>query len=103
MKIKLKKGDSVKIMAGKDRGKTGTVEKVFADRNRVAIAGVNVYKRHTKPRAEGQKGGIIDFIRPLPVANVALICPKCKQPTRIGQRVTFEEKVRMCRKCEQEI
>lgn len=101
--MKLKKGDQVKVMAGKDRGKTGAVEKVFADRNRVAVAGVNVYKRHTKPRAEGPKGGIIDFVRPITVANVALVCPKCKQVTRIGYKITAKEKVRICRKCEQEI
>lgn len=101
--MKLKKGDQIKVMTGKDRGKTGAVEKVFADRNRVAIAGVNMYKRHTKPRSEGQKGGIMDFARPITVANVALICPKCKQPTRIGYKVTAKEKVRVCRKCDQEI
>jgi len=101
--MKLKKGDLIKVMAGKDRGKTGAVEKVFADRDRVAVAGVNMYKRHTKARAEGQKGGIMDFARPLPVANVALVCPKCKQPTRVGYKITAKEKVRICRKCQQEI
>ncbi|MCL4397814.1 50S ribosomal protein L24 [Patescibacteria group bacterium] len=99
--MKLKKGDKVKIMAGKDRGKEGTVEKVLD--GRVAVAGVNIYKRHSKPRSEGQKGGIVDFARPLPIANVALICPKCKQITRVGFKVTEKEKVRICRKCEQEI
>ena len=101
--MKLKKGDQVKIMAGKDRGKQGAVEKVFAQTDRVAVAGVNLFKRHTKPRAEGQKGGIIEFVRPITVANVALVCPKCKQTTRVGYKVTAKEKVRICRKCEQEI
>lgn len=101
--MKLKKGDQIKVMVGKDRGKTGAVEKVFSDRNRVAVAGVNVYKRHTKPRAEGQRGGIIDFVRPITAANVALICPKCKQITRIGYKVTAKEKIRICRKCGQEL
>jgi large subunit ribosomal protein L24 len=99
--MKLKKGDKVKIMVGKDRGKEGAVEKVFEDR--VAIAGINVYKRHQKGRGEGQKGQIIDIVRPLPAANVALVCPKCKQVTRVGYRLTSKEKVRVCRKCEQEL
>lgn len=95
--MKLKKGDKVKVMVGKDKGKEGPIEKVFVDR--VAIANINVYKRHSKPRGEGQKGAIVDFVRPLPSANVALICPKCKQITRIG----YKEKTRVCRKCDQEI
>ena len=90
-------------MAGKDRGKQGAVEKVFAQTGKVAVAGVNVYKRHTKPRSEGQKGGIVEFVRPIGVANVALVCPKCKQITRVGYKLTAKEKVRICRKCEQEI
>ncbi len=99
--MKLKKGDKVKVMTGKDKGKEGAVEAVLE--NKVAVANVNMYKRHSKPRGQGQKGGIVDFARPLPVANVALICPKCKQPTRVGYKITQKEKIRVCRKCEQEI
>ena len=101
--MKLKKGDQIKVVAGKDRGKTGSVEKVFATLNRVAIPGINIYKRHTKPRSEGQKGGIVDFVRPIQIANVALVCPKCKQTTRVGYKITAKGKVRICRKCDQEI
>lgn len=101
--MKLKKGDQIKVMAGKDRGKTGSVEKVFASLNRVVIPGINIYKRHTKPRSEGQKGGIMDFVRPIQISSVALICPKCKQPTRVGYKITTKKKVRICRKCDQEI
>ncbi len=101
--MKLKKGDKVKVMVGKDQGKEGSVERVFLGTARVLVGGVNMYKRHTKPRAEGQKGGIQEFFRPLLESNVALICPKCKQPTRIGYKLTAKEKVRICRKCDQEI
>jgi len=101
--MKLKKGDKVKIMVGKDRGKEAAVEKTWAKVGKVAVAGVNMYKRHSKPRAEGQKGSIVEFSRPLPVANVALICPKCKEVTRVGYKLTAKEKVRICRKCDQEI
>lgn len=101
--MKLKKGDKVRVMVGKDRGREGTVDQLWPRQEKVTIAGVNVYKRHSKPRGEGQKGGIIDFVRPLPAANVVLICPKCKQVTRVGFKLTQKEKVRTCRKCEQEL
>ncbi len=101
--MKLKKGDKVRVVKGKDSGKEGAVERVWPKNRRVTIAGVNLFKRHMKPRAEGQKGGIVDFVRPLPVSDVALVCPKCKQLTRVGYKITDHDKVRICRKCEQEI
>jgi large subunit ribosomal protein L24 len=101
--MKLRKGDKVKILTGKDRGKEGAVERVWPKEAKVAVAGVNVYKRHSKPKTEGQKGGIIDFARPLAFAKVALVCPKCKQVTRVGYKLTDDKKVRICRKCDQEI
>lgn len=101
--MKLKKGDKVIVTAGKDKGKEGAVEKTWPKDNRVTITGVNMGKRHSKPRAQGQKGGIIDFVRPLPTSNVALICPKCKKPTRVGYKFVKDGKVRICRKCNQEI
>ncbi len=81
--MKLKKGDKIKVTVGKDRGKEGLVEKVWPKEGKVTMAGVNIFKRHLKAR-EGQKGGITDFTRPLPESNVALICPKCKQVTRVS-------------------
>ncbi len=101
--MKLKKGDKVKITAGKDKGKEGSVEKVWLKENKVTILGVNLYKRHLKPRAEGQKGEIKELPRPLSVSNVSLICPKCKKETRIGYKIVKDGKVRICRKCEAEI
>lgn len=100
--MKLKKGDKVKITTGKDRGKEGLVEKVWPKEGRVTIPGVNIFKRHLKAR-EGQKGGISGFPRPLPASNVALICPKCKQVTRVGYKITDKKKVRICTKCQQEL
>lgn len=101
--MKLKKGDKVKITAGKDKGKEGAIEIVWQKENKVSIAGVNLYKRHIKPRAEGQKGEIKELPRPIAVANVALVCPKCKKETKIGYKVVKDKKVRICRKCDQEI
>lgn len=99
--MKLKKGDEVIVTAGKDKGKKGKIEKVFPRQNKVLVGGVNIYKRHTKPRGQGRPGGIIDIVKPLPVANVALICPKCGQRTRVGYRLKQEEKKRFCKKCQE--
>lgn len=101
--MKLKKGDKVRVMAGKDRGKEGAVDKVLPRRGRVVVGGVNVYKRHLKRRSETKKGGIVDFVRALPVANVALICSKCKQVTRVGYAEVGGERRRVCRKCGGEV
>lgn len=101
--MKLKKGDKVKITAGKDSGKEGSIDKIWPKENKVSIAGVNLYKRHLKPRAEGQKGEIRELPRPIPVSNVALVCPKCKKQTRIGYKILKDGKVRICKKCDAEI
>ena len=101
--MKIHKGDKVKIIKGKDRGKDGVVEKAIIKHNQVLIAGINLFKRHTKPRAEGQKGQIVEMARPITVANVALICPKCKLPTRVGYLITKDEKTRICKKCKMSV
>lgn len=103
--MKIKKGDKVKVMLGKDRGKTGTVERVFQKKGTVLVSGVNLYKRHLKPRSEQDEstGGIIDKVRPLAIAKVALICPKCGKITRVGYSLAQGEKKRLCRACKAEI
>ncbi|MFC1727537.1 50S ribosomal protein L24 [Patescibacteria group bacterium] len=98
---KIKKGDQVLVTVGKDRGRKGKVEKIFPKTDRVLIPGVNVYKRHTKPRGEKQPGGIVEVVKPLPISNVALVCSKCSRPTRVGYRVDKQNKKhRICRKCQ---
>lgn len=101
--MKLKKGDKVKVIKGEDRGKVGMIEKVFAKKARVLLPGLNVDKKHLKPRKRGDKGGIITIARPLAVAKVALICPECKKPTRVGFQLVKEEKRRICKECGQGI
>jgi large subunit ribosomal protein L24 len=101
--MKLKKGDQVIVTAGKDKGRKGKIEKVIPAANRVFIPGINVFKKHLKPQGEKQPGGIVDVIKPLPVANVALLCPKCQKPTRVGYQVIKNQKTRICRKCQQTI
>jgi len=101
--MKLKKGDDIIVIAGKDKGKRGKVERIDTRMGTVLVLGVNVYKRHMKKRDEKNPGGIIDFPRPLPVAKVSLVCPKCKKSTRVGYVVTDKEKHRVCKKCDQMI
>lgn len=99
--MKFKKGDAVIITAGKDRGRTGKIQTVYPSKQTVLIPGLNLYKRHTKPRGERQKGGIIEISRPLSVANIQLICPKCSKPARIGYRTDKSgKKYRLCKKCQ---
>ncbi len=102
-KIKLKKGDLVKVIAGKDRGRQGKVERVLPKEGRVLVPGINQYKKHRKPQGEGRPGEILTLARPLPLGNVALLCPKCKQPTRVGYRFDSINKIRVCRKCDADI
>lgn len=100
--MRIKKGDTVKITKGKDKGKTGKVEKVLPKKNKVLVAGLNVYKKHLKAKGEGKPGGIIDFSKPLPVANIALVCSYCRKETRIGYQFDKQgNKERICRKCRQ--
>ena len=101
--MKLKKGDQVSIVAGKDNGKKGTVEKVFAKESKVLVEGVNQYKRHLKGRMANQKSEIITITKPLPISNVLVVCPKCNKPTRIGFLEKDNKKVRVCRKCKKQI
>lgn len=101
--MKLKKGDEVIVTVGKDRGKKGSIEGVYPKKNKVKVSGVNIYKRHLKPRGEGKPGGIIDIIKPLSFSNVALLCPKCGQQTRVGYKIEGGEKIRICKKCKERI
>lgn len=97
--MKLKKGDMVKILLGKDKGKNGKIEKIFPRNDSVLVDGVNQYKKHVKSRAANQKSEIVTITKPLVASKVALICPKCKKPTRVGYKIVKSEKIRVCRKC----
>ncbi|MBI5449155.1 50S ribosomal protein L24 [Candidatus Gottesmanbacteria bacterium] len=98
--MKIKKGDTIVVTAGKEKGKKGKVERVLAKEESVVVLGINIYKRHRKKRDEKTPGGIMEYPRPLPTGNVAVLCPSCKQPTRVGYMVHKGTKVRICRKCE---
>jgi large subunit ribosomal protein L24 len=101
--MKLKIGDQVKIIRGKDSGKLGKVEKVFSKEDKVVVEGVNQVKRHLKSRVPGQKSEILTLTKALSLANVMLMCPKCKQTTRVGYKLLKDGKTRVCKKCQAEI
>lgn len=97
--MKLRVGDNVLVTAGKDKGRQGKIEKIFPKKGVVLVPGLNVYKKHKKGLG-GQKGGIIEFSRPLQLANIALVCPNCGKQTRVGVMVDKTgEHSRVCRKC----
>lgn len=96
--MKLHKGDTIIVLTGKDKGKTGAIEAVYPKKNTVLIAGINVFKRHMKKRDEKNPGGIIDKPLPLHASKVALVDKKTKKPTRIGYLVSKGEKSRVSKK-----
>jgi large subunit ribosomal protein L24 len=98
----IKKDDTVIVMAGKDRGRTGRVVRVLPREGRVMVEGVARAKRHLPIRPTtrgGQQGGIIEKELPVDLSNVQLLCPSCGKPTRVGHRFDGERKYRVCRKC----
>ena len=97
--LKLRKGDRVRVLTGKDIGKEGNITRVLPDSNRVIVDGVNVAKKHQRQTRATMQAGIIDKDMPISVANVAILCDKCG-PTRIGYRFDDDgKKVRVCKKC----
>lgn len=101
--MKIKKDDLVKMLAGKDSGKTGKVLRVISDTGKISIEGLNLIKKHKRPRKEGEKGQRVEIPRAISVSNVALVCPKCGKATRIGYKNTGKNKLRVCKKCKAEI
>ena len=97
--MSIKKGDLVKIIKGKDKGKTGKVIKVFPKDNRVVVDGLNLVKKIKRAKREGEKGELVLVPRPISRANVMLVCPYCKQPTRVGYVKEGDKKYRVCKKC----
>jgi len=101
--MKIKKGDTVLVISGKDRGRTSKVSRVFPKKDNVLVEGINLKKKHIRPKKEGEKGQIVETPKPLNISNVKLICPKCKKATRIGYKIEKEKKYKICKKCNQEI
>lgn len=97
--MKVKKGDNVLIIAGKDKGRTGKIIKSFPKEFKVLVEGMNQKKKHVRPKKEGEKGQVVSIPFPIEVSNVKLICPKCGKATRIGYKTEKDVKSRFCKKC----
>lgn len=102
--MKIKKGDTVKMLAGKDRGKTGKVIKVDSSFKKAVIEGLNLLKKNKRPKRQGEKGEIVSIPRAVDISNVALLCPHCKKAARVGYLLedadSKNKKTRICKKCQ---
>ncbi|MBR5944281.1 MAG: 50S ribosomal protein L24 [Lachnospiraceae bacterium] len=97
-KFKIRKDDTVEVIAGKDKGKRGTIVRVIRDKDRVIVSGVNIVKKAMRKKNQQDRGGIVEVEAPLHISNVAIVCKKCG-PTRIGYKLDGDKKFRVCRKC----
>ena len=103
-KMSIKKDDLVVVLSGKDKGKQGKVLRVIPKESKVVVEKVNVVSRHTKPRRQGEEGGILKKEAPIYASKVMRVCPKCNKPTRAAHTVLADgKKVRVCKKCGAEI
>ncbi len=101
--MKIKKNDIVKIMTGKDKGKTGKILNILLKENKVLIEGLNLYKKNIKPKKQGEKGQIISMPRPINVSNIMIMCSSCGNSARVGFRFENKNKIRYCKKCKVKI
>ena len=102
-KLSIRTGDKVRVLAGKDKGKEAKVLAVYPTRERVIVERVNIMKKATRPTQKNAKGGILEIEAPIHVSNLAIVCPKCSQPTRIGRKREDGTLVRVCKKCGNDI
>jgi large subunit ribosomal protein L24 len=98
--MRIKKGDQVKIISGKDRGKSGTVLNVFPAKGRATVEGLNLYKKRVRPKRQGQKGETVLVPRPMSASKIMLVCSSCKKAVRASFRFESGRKVRYCKKCQ---
>ena len=99
-KMRIKKGDMVKVLSGKERGKTGKVLRVLQDKDAVIVERLNMVKRHTKPRGPQHPGGIVEKEASIHASNIMILCDKCNAPVRIGRKILGDgKKIRICRRC----
>ena len=97
--MRIKKGDNVSVLSGNDKGKTGEVLEVMPKTDKIIVKGVNIRKKHVKPRKAGEEGGIISVECAIPSSKVNVVCPKCGKVTKVGYKMEKNEKVRVCKKC----
>lgn len=101
--MKIKKGDKVKVIAGKDEGREAIVDRVYEKSRKVLLPKINIYKKHIKKNEKMPQGGVVEVPRSLDIAKVMLICPKCNKVTRVGYVTEKNKKFRICRKCKSKL
>ncbi len=101
--MKLKKGDTVLIISGKDKGRTAKILKSLVKERMILVDGINLKKKHVKPRKEGEKGQLVSVSAPINASNVKFLCPKCAKATRVGYRIEKDKKFRICKKCQSQV
>ena len=106
--FKIKVGDEVAVISGKDRGRQGKVTMVIPRKNKLVMEGINITKKHVRPTRKGQQSGIVERETPFPCSKVMLICPRCGKKSRVGMRLLEQksnrrEKLRFCKKCKEVI
>jgi large subunit ribosomal protein L24 len=101
--MKLKKKDKVKIVVGKDRGKTGEIDRVYSKQGKILIPGLNLYKKHVKKSDQAPQGGVVEVPRAIGASNVIFICPKCGKAAKLGYQVVKGKKSRICKKCKSKV
>jgi len=97
--MKIKKGDTVQVLSGNDKGKTGEVLEVIPKQDKIVVKGVNIRKKHIKPKKQGDEGGIVAVECGIHSSKVNVLCSKCNKPARIGYKMEKDQKVRVCKKC----
>jgi len=101
--MRIHKNDTIKIIAGKDKNKTGKVLKVFPKKGKILIDGLNLYKKHVKPKRQGEKGEVVLVPRPIDISDVLMMCAGCGKAVKTGYRFDGNAKIRICRKCKANI
>jgi len=101
---RIKSGDNVYVLSGKDRGKTGKVLQVFTEENKASVEGINLMVRHLRAQKRGEKGQKVQFPAPILLDKLLVVCPKCSKATKVGAKITEDKKrLRVCKKCKEVI
>lgn len=97
--MKIQKGNKIRVIYGKDKGREGVVERVYTKSEMILVPGINIAKKHVRKTEQQPQGGVVEVPRPLHLSKVMFICPKCNKPTRIGYKVDKDKKFKVCKKC----
>lgn len=101
--MKIRNGDTILVISGKDKGRTAKILKSFPKEGKILVEGINLKSKHLRPKKQGEKGQVVKIAAPIDISNVKLLCPKCGKPARVGYAARDNKKYRMCKKCKAEI